>query len=107
MIISVLYNFRAVRWNKSWTVYRKPYHLVYMADVICNLIVLYNFRAVRDKDMMERKLGSVQKAVPSGPPGRPDHQVEDLKAKNYQLHEEVCNLSFLLNSRMKLKIQTM
>ena len=34
--------------------------------------VSYNFRAVRDKDMIERKLGSVQKAAPPGPPGRPD-----------------------------------
>ena len=65
-------------------------------------IISVYFRAVRDKDMMERKLGSVQKAVPSGPPGRPDHQVEDFKAKNYQLHEEVCNISFLFYSWMKL-----
>ncbi|KAK3096658.1 hypothetical protein FSP39_002154 [Pinctada imbricata] len=51
-------------------------------------------RAVRDKDLQERKLSS-QKSVapPSGGMGsKPDHQVEDLRARNYQLHEEIAHL---------------
>ncbi|KAJ8314697.1 hypothetical protein KUTeg_006847 [Tegillarca granosa] len=55
-------------------------------------------RAIRDKDTLEKTVTRLQRqgagpvAPPSGPSEKPDHKVEELKTKNYQLQEEVANL---------------
>ena len=53
----------------------------------------YNFcRAIREKDLTEKKLSNAQRGpvpAPRGPSDKPDHIVEELKTRNYQLQEKV------------------
>lgn len=53
----------------------------------------YNFcRAIREKDLTEKKLSNAQRGpvpAPRGPSDKPDHVVEELKTRNYQLQEKV------------------
>lgn len=52
-------------------------------------------RAVRERELTEKKLSNAQRGPvppPRGPSDRPDHIVEELKSRNYQLQEKVSKL---------------
>ncbi|XP_056015074.1 centrosomal protein of 290 kDa-like [Ostrea edulis] len=52
-------------------------------------------RAIREKDLTEKKLSNAQRVpvpAPRGPQDKPDHVVEELKTRNYKLHEQVTRL---------------
>lgn len=58
-------------------------------------------RAVREKELTEKKMSNAQRGPvppPRGPSDRPDHIMEELKSRNYQLQEKVgCGLGILCN----------
>ncbi|XP_061195068.1 centrosomal protein of 290 kDa-like isoform X3 [Saccostrea echinata] len=52
-------------------------------------------RAIREKDLTEKKLSNAQRGpvpAPRGPSDKPDHVVEELKMRNYQLQDKVTKL---------------
>uniref|UniRef100_K1PYW1 Centrosomal protein of 290kDa coiled-coil region domain-containing protein n=1 Tax=Magallana gigas TaxID=29159 RepID=K1PYW1_MAGGI len=52
-------------------------------------------RAVREKELTEKKMSNAQRGPvppPRGPSDRPDHIMEELKSRNYQLQEKVTKL---------------
>lgn len=75
--------------------------------ILCTLINVHLFwyvslnRAVREKELTEKKMSNAQRGPvppPRGPSDRPDHIMEELKSRNYQLQEKVgCGLGILCN----------
>ena len=64
--------------------------------ILKRFLEIHNFcnfcRAIREKDLTEKKLSNAQRGpvpAPRGPSDKPDHVVEELKTRNYQLQEKV------------------